>query len=118
MSSQQQGFSLIEVLVALGIAAVALVALMGRLGVSADTQLTLGNHAIAYDIARNVLEEERALPVLPKDDLSGDVEVGGQLFLWRSWSEETELGLFTRRNVAVHTGNEPEVTLFFYWENQ
>ncbi|OIO67863.1 MAG: type II secretion system protein GspI [Zetaproteobacteria bacterium CG_4_9_14_3_um_filter_49_83] len=113
---QQQGFSLIEVLVALGIASVALMALMGRLGVSSDTQLTLGHHAVALDVARNVLELERANPQPPADELSQDEDVGGQLYHWRATTEKTELGLFIRRNVSVSTASEPEVTLFYYRE--
>ncbi|MDQ6978495.1 MAG: type II secretion system protein, partial [Ghiorsea sp.] len=41
----EQGFTLIETLVALGIAAVALTALAGRLGLSADTQRSLLAHS-------------------------------------------------------------------------
>ena len=46
---RQAGFTLIETLVALAIAAVALIALMGRLGASADVQRTLAMQAIAVD---------------------------------------------------------------------
>lgn len=113
---KQQGFSLIEVLVALGIAAVALVALMGRLGISADTQLTLGRYATAMDVARNVIESERAQAVPPVNDTSGDEEISGQIYHWRASTEETQLGLMVRRNIEVSIANEPPIRLFYYHE--
>ena len=56
--NSERGFSLIEVLVALGIAAVALVALVGRLGASADVQHSLASHTIMLDTAINLLQAE------------------------------------------------------------
>jgi type II secretion system protein I len=111
--SRQGGFTLIEVLVALGIASFALVALMGRLGASSDIQRTLILHSLALDTARNVLAEERLYKVL-NSEKQGDIEAAGVQLHWRSWSEKTVLDTFVRRNVAVKTGNEPEITLFMY----
>ena len=111
--NRQGGFTLIEVLVALGIASFALVALMGRLGASSDIQRTLILHGLALDVARNVLAEERLDKVLSSEK-QGDVEVAGVQLHWRSWSEKTLLDTFVRRNVAVRVGVEPEVTLFMY----
>jgi len=112
--SHERGFTLIEVLVALAIASFALVALMGRLGASADIQRSLALHALAIDTARNILAQERVQNILPTVEQEGVVDRAGITLYWRAWSEKTPLEQFLRRNVAVRAGNEPEVTLFMY----
>jgi len=114
---RQAGFTLIEVLVALGIASFALVALMGRLGASADIQRTLSLHMLALDTARNVLAAERLSPVFTAEK-QGDVEAAGVHLHWRSWSEKTALDQLVRRNVAVQAASEPAVKLFIYRARQ
>jgi len=113
MSHDARGFTLIEVLVALAIASFALVALMGRLGASADIQRSLSLNALALDVGRNVLAEDQLHPLL-SDEKQGDIEFGKVRLHWRSWSEKTLLDSFVRRNVAVKVEHEPEVTLFMY----
>ncbi len=112
--SYEGGFSLIEVLVALGIAAVALVALMGRLGSSADVQYTLSTHAVTLDVAMNLLQSQSLAgePVL--QERRGEVEVNGMSYSWRLWGEKTEVDGFIRQNVAVKAPGEPEFTMFLY----
>ena len=112
----QQGFTLIEALVALSIAATALVVLTGRLGASADIQRSLGLHALALDVAANQLAEQSLQPATQGDEQSGVVEAGGMSIEWRSWSEQTMLDGFVRRNIAVRAPGEPEVKLFLYQE--
>jgi len=114
MMTSDRGFTLIEVLVALGIASFALVALMGRLGASADIQRSLSLHALAIDTARNVLAEERLQDNAPTNEKQGDIQSAGIQLHWRAWSEKTMLDTFVRRNVAVKAGNEPEIILFIY----
>lgn len=114
--NHQRGFTLIEALVALSIAATALVVLTGRLGASADIQRSLGLHALALDIAANQLAEQSLQPATQGDEQSGTDEAGGVNIDWRSWTEQTMLDGFVRRNVAVHAPGEPEVKLFLYQE--
>lgn len=109
----QRGFTLVEALAALAIAATALVVLMGRLGSSADIQRTLSKHEIALDIAYNRLAEE-VVNGLTADDRDGVIVLDNQKLNWRSWTEKSELEGFVRRNVAVTMPGEPEVTLFIY----
>lgn len=113
MSRSERGFTLIEALAALAIAATALVVLMGRLGASADIQRTLSLHEIALDAASNRLAEQ----VVNREragERDGTIEKGELQMRWRSWTEKTELDGFIRRNVAVKVEDEPEVTLFVY----
>jgi len=112
--STESGFTLIEVLVALSIGSFALVALMGRLGASADVQRTLALHALSLNEGRNLLAEDRLNPSVSNSEEQGDVDVSGVTMHWRTWTEKTALDGFVRRNVAVQAGNEPEITLFMY----
>ena len=112
--SSDRGFSLIEVLVALGIAAVTLVALVGRLGASADVQRSLASHTVMLDTAIDLLQAERLSKSSLSDETQGDIEVSGVQYHWRLWSEKTEVDTFVRRNVSIKHPDEPELTLFLY----
>jgi len=114
---QSRGFTLIEALVALAIASLALVALMGRLGASADVQRSLSLHDLSLDVARNILAQEQLKGRLSGDEKQGEVEAAGVQFTWRTWSEKTMLDHFVRRNVAVRVGDEPALKLFIYRVN-
>jgi len=106
---------LIETLVALGIAAVALSALAGQLGVSADTQRTLVIHSTMLEVATNVLEAQRLKPVVDLSDQEGEVEARGMMLQWKLSAEKVaELERFTRQNVTVSLAGEPDVSLFLY----
>ena len=113
---RERGFTLIEALVALAIAATALVVLSGRLGASADVQRTLALHALALDAAANQLAEQSLIPAASGEEQRGTLEAGGLNLKWRGWSEKTMLDGFVRRNVAVQAPGEPEVKLFLYQE--
>lgn len=118
---RERGFTLIEALIALGIAATALVILVGRLGASADIQRRLAYHAVALDVACNelarlVVGDSAARPIQPAAEQSGVVEVDGISLNWRSWTEKTMLDGFVRQNIAVSVPGEEETTLFLYQE--
>jgi len=113
MKNRETGFTLIEAMVALMIAATALVVLMGSLGTSADIQHTLSMHELAMEQAQNkLIELSIASPSL--DEQKGSIEVAGMQLEWRSWSEKTMLEGFFRFNVSVQVPDEPEVSLFLY----
>ena len=110
----QQGFTLIESLVALGIIAVALTALAGRLGISADTQRSLIVHSTMLEVATNLLEEQRLNTALITEEKQGDVEVRGMKMFWRLNVEKTMLDNFVRQNVTVSYADEPDLSLFLF----
>jgi len=112
--SGNAGFTLLEVMVALAIAATALVVLMSRLGSSADIQYSLKANALAMETAMDVLARERMKPGLPKSGESGEVHVLGQLLTWKTRVETTPVKKFIRQNVTVSTKGEPDVHLFLY----
>ncbi|MDQ7002603.1 MAG: prepilin-type N-terminal cleavage/methylation domain-containing protein, partial [Ghiorsea sp.] len=109
-----KGFTLIETLVALGIAAVALTALAGRLGLSADTQRSLLAHATMLEVATNVLEQQRVGATTNLAEREGEVEARGMAMKWKLSLEKTDLDLFVRQNVVVTYVGEPDVALFLY----
>jgi len=113
MKGTQAGFTLIEALVALMIAATALVVLMGSLGSSADIQRSLSMHELALEQAQNKLAE-LSIASTTLDEQHGSIEVADMQLEWRSWSEKTMLDGFVRFNVSVQAPGEPEVALFLY----
>jgi len=113
----QGGFTLIEALVALMIAATALVVLMGSLGTSSDVQRTLSLHTLAMEQAQNKLIE-LSFTSTSLDGQQGSIDVADMQLDWRSWSEKTMLDGFMRLNVSVTVPGEPEVTVFLYRDTQ
>jgi general secretion pathway protein I len=111
--THQRGFTLIEALVALMIAATALVVLMGSLGTSADIQHSLSLHDLAMEQAQNKLTE-LSLQATALDEQHGSMEVADIQLQWRSWSEKTMMDGFVRVNVSIQAPGEPDVTLFLY----
>ncbi|MDQ7004276.1 MAG: type II secretion system protein [Ghiorsea sp.] len=111
----ERGFTLIETLVALGIAAVALYALTGRLGVSADTQRSLVATSTMLEVATNILEAQRLKPAIDLSDQEGEVEARGMSLQWKLSAEKVAgLDKFARQNVTVSLVGEPDVSLFLY----
>ncbi len=111
---RQQGFTLIETLVALAIAATALVVLMGRLGASADLQRRLVAQAVAVDEARNLLAQEMIQSLSSGREHSGKKSVGEHQLTWRLWSESTVNKQLVRQNVQVNVDHDGEFKLFVY----
>jgi len=111
---RQQGFTLIEVLVALAIAAVALTALLGRLGASTELQRKLQAQALAVDEASNLLAMDMLKGTVSGSEQRGARQEGGHRIRWRMWSEKTQSGQLVRRNVAVRVDQEGAFELFLY----
>ena len=111
---RQQGFTLIETLVALAIAATALIVLMGRLGASVDLQRKLMAQAVAVDEARNLLAQEIIQPSSSGQEHNGKKSLGAHQVKWRLWSESTVSKQLVRQNVQVNVDHDGEFKLFVY----
>lgn len=110
----ERGFTLIEVLAALAIAATALVVMFARLGFSADLQRDLAYQAAAREVALNVLEGGRLQSGLATSEQHGEQMLGGTTFRWRTTVEKTPVAGFLRQNVVVEAAGEPPYELFLY----
>jgi len=111
--SGNRGFTLLEVMVALAIAATALVVLMGRVGSSADIQHDLALHAEAMSLAVNELERI-GMEGKPAADVSGKIETASGMFTWKSSQLATLDAQFVRQNMLVTAPDGGTVSLFLY----
>ena len=101
-SHLQSGFTLIEVIVALGILGMAVVSLIHMQGESTKSALALRDRAIAGIVAENVLIDlyTRA-DELPNGGNSGQTDMAGQTWQWSSSIGETPNPLVRQLDVDV-----------------
>lgn len=111
-----QGFTLLEVMVALAIAATALVILLSRLGASADIQHDVYMHALALETAVDVLARERLSGAVATSEKGGNEQAGETEMSWTVKPEVTAVPGFVRQNVTVSAPGESAVRLFLYRE--
>jgi general secretion pathway protein I len=100
------GFTLLEVLVALAIIAIALTALVALGGRSADTTRALALRIQARWVAQNQLslaQAEQRFP--PAGELTGEDTMSGQTFSWRQKISDTPNPNFRRLEIFIsHEG--------------
>ena len=101
-SHLQSGFTLIEVIVALGIFGMAVVSLIHMQAESTKSALALRDRAIAGIVAENVLIDlyTRA-DELPNGGNSGQTDMAGQTWQWSSSIGETPNPLVRQLDVDV-----------------
>ncbi|MHB8623485.1 MAG: type II secretion system minor pseudopilin GspI [Sulfuricaulis sp.] len=79
----QRGFTLIEVLVALAVLAIALAAIMRAMALAIDTTVTLREHTEALWVAQNRLAEHQMRHDWPSADTTdGNAELAGETWYW------------------------------------
>lgn len=101
------GFTLFEVLVALAIVAIALLAAMRAAGQGTNNVSELRAHLLAGWVAQNVLAEQRARGDWPSTGvLHGKMTQAGIDFSWREEIIGTPNGAFRRVDIFVFV--EPE----------
>lgn len=107
-----RGFTLIEILVALAIVAVALAAGMRALAQSADGAGTLKARTLAMWVAQNRLAEaEFARETPPSGARSGEATQGGIAYVWRERASATPNPAFRRLDVEVAEAAAPDYIL-------
>lgn len=107
---QSRGFTLVEVMVALAIVALALPALMFALQQQVDATGYLRDKSMAHAVAANKLSEVRILAVARGDLLkgleSGITTMGERDWYWWMESKLTEVPLFYRLQIDVALNEE------------
>lgn len=105
MRSNTAGFTLVEVMVALLIVAMAIPALLLRIGGMANAAAHSRDVAIAYWIAENKLQEiyltQRLQGLTPRGRQADDVKMAGETWDWQTETEETAVPGLLRLRVRV-----------------
>jgi general secretion pathway protein I len=100
--SRSAGFTLLEVMVALGIAALSLTAVTAAMSQMVDAANSMKDRTYASWIAQNKIAELRLSNIVPEvSEDSGEVEYAGLEWTWRSTISETGVENLYRMDVAV-----------------
>ena len=104
------GFTLLEVMVALGIAALSLTAVTAAMSQMVDAASSMRERTYASWIAQNKIAELRLANVEPEvSENSGELEYAGQSWSWRTTISETGVEHLFRVDVAVSRGDSEDV---------
>ena len=107
-----RGFTLIEILVALAIVAVALAAGMRALAQSADSASTLKSRTLALWVAQNRLANAQLADPWPSLGTSaGDAEQANARFVWRETVSATPNPAFRKIEIVVAEPAIPDYAL-------
>jgi len=101
------GFTMIEIMVALAIFSLAALAMVRLQGYSVRSTANLGDSGMAWQVARNVAVEILSNPAPPTLGETGGEEVnGGQEWRWTATTTKTDDARLVRVDIAVvGTGN-------------
>lgn len=113
--SAQQGFTLLEMLVALAVFSLAALALVRLQGVTLRTAADLDSKALGQIVARNLMVETQTDPNPPAiGEADGEVENGGRRWRWRRVVKATDDKRLLQVDVTVdgQPGASPAVLSF------
>lgn len=104
------GFTLVEVLVALAVIAIALTAVMTNVGQGVNTTIALRERTIAMWVAKNRLATHYATNTWPSPDATdGVAEMAGHQWRWREQVATTPDADIRRIEIEVRSAPEREV---------
>lgn len=107
-----RGFTLVEVLVALAVLAIALAAVMRTMGQAIDTTAALRERSVALWVAQNRLAQHRMRQDWPAvDTIDGDAEMGGEKWFWREQVSTTPEPKIRRIEITVRRVSDSKETL-------
>ncbi|TFW10929.1 type II secretion system protein GspI [Brevundimonas intermedia] len=99
--ADRAGFTLIEMLVALAVFALAAMALLNLSGESTRSAARVEARTLGGIVAENVAAEAIIAPSLPVGETSGQTTLGGQVWRWRRVVSGTEVPGVGRIDVRV-----------------
>ena len=100
--SKAQGFTLVEVMVALAIVAFSLTAIAASMNQMIDAANTMRERTYASWIAQNKITEIRLENVIPEvSSTSGEIEYANTEWSWRAEISETGIENFYRIDVSI-----------------
>jgi general secretion pathway protein I len=112
MRENKAGFTLVEILVALAIVAVALTAGMRALAQSTDTATALKARTLALWVAQNRLAEAQiAMPWPAIGNTTGTVTQAGAQFTWQATVKSTPNPSFRMIEIIVAEPRAPDYAL-------
>ena len=108
MRFSENGFTLVEVMVALAIVAFSLTAIAASMNQMIDAANAMRERTYASWIAQNKIAELRLANVVPEvSSTTGEVDYAGSAWSWRAVVSETGIESFYRVDVSVsHAGSE------------
>lgn len=107
-----RGFTLLEVLVALLVAALALTAASKAVSMAVDGEAASQSHTLALWVAENRLADLQSAPSLPGVGTSeGSEQQAGQDFHWRLEVTATPNARFRKASVSVYQSDRPDYAL-------
>lgn len=108
--SSERGFTLIEVMVALAIAAISLGAVAASVSQMVESATAMQQRTYASWIAQNRIAEMRLANVQPEvGEDSDEVEFAGREWTWRASVSETEVENLFRVDVGVSLAGSDDV---------
>ena len=106
---RQKGFTLVEVMVALMILAVALSALVMGMGAGINTTVHLREKTLAHWVALNKLAEMRIAKEWPRPGIiDGEYEMTGREWLWTVTVSETPDENIRRLDVSIYVDDRDD----------
>ncbi|MBL8266757.1 type II secretion system minor pseudopilin GspI [Steroidobacter sp.] len=115
MRADTRGFTLIEVLVALVVVGLGMLAVIQTVSQTANNTAYMRDKTIAHWIAMNQLTQVRLLPTAPPVDKSSDeVEMAGRDWRWTMEVKQTPIESIRRIEVSVRPSDAPEKSSLAY----
>ena len=101
-STPRDGFTLLEIMVALAIFSLAALAMVRLQGYSVRSTAVLGDSGTAWQVARNLAVERLSDPAPPViGDENGEEVNGGQNWTWTVNTQQTDDARLLRIDIAV-----------------